>query len=176
MSKPSSAYAYDPGVIRLDLCNQIHWIVFQTEIKNPAVVDSAYMNNRLFELHRRAKRRREIIYFVIDGLDEIPTENEFILESILDILPIGLPGFGFIFSAQEGILSEKLTKRKVKVKPLTLSGFAFDEALSVFPRSYNRQRNPGLAIVRVLDAPAETLEFAGFWHFKTYLSPNIFVR
>jgi hypothetical protein len=127
-TRPSSAYAYDPGVIRLDLCNQIHWILFQTEVKNPEVVDSAYMNNRLFELHRRAKRRRETIYFVIDGLDEIPAENEFILKSILDMLPIGLPGFTFLFSAQDGILSKTLSERKIKVKPLTLSGFSFDEA------------------------------------------------
>ena len=70
--KPTSRFAYDPGILRFDLCNQLRWTLHQEELKTPEDADDAFLRNHLLELRKRARRNRETFYFIVDGIDEIP--------------------------------------------------------------------------------------------------------
>ena len=93
--KPTSHWAYDPGILKRDLCNQIHWILHQEELRPSEIITDDMFNYYIGALLFKA---RWGIYFVVDGLHEIPQENEQVCEIILDMLPWGMPGCRFLFA------------------------------------------------------------------------------
>lgn len=131
--KPISRYLYAPEVLRYDLCNQINWILTKEEIE-PEEVDDALLRNSLLKLSKRARLRKELFYFVVDGLDEIPEEDLEYREAILAMLPLGYRNFCFLFSCD----SSKINKifYNIPIKSFPLSGFVFDETVKYF-RDFN---------------------------------------
>lgn len=81
------------------------------------------------KLLRRTHLKREKYFFVIDGLDNIPTENWQTKKVILDMLPIGYSSIRFIFS---GDLEKILGENSLIKKPFPLSGFIYAETVKYF--------------------------------------------
>ncbi|MDC7767147.1 hypothetical protein POL82_27070 (plasmid) [Priestia aryabhattai] len=129
--KPSSRYGYDPQLLKFDLCNQLQWLNKKKEIKNlDDIVDEGFLKMQILETHRMARRNKETYYFVIDGIDDIPQDSEYVQKLILDMLPFGLKGFKFIFSCNKSKdLQNELSNQKLFVKPFPLSGFTKSEIL-----------------------------------------------
>jgi len=127
-AKPTSRWAYDPAILQFDLCNQLQWALLEEELASAEGADDAFLRTRVLALERRARCNRELFYFVVDGLDEIPEEDRQIRGLIVDMLPLGLPGFRFLFAGDATHLSAEI-HRGVSVKPFVLSGFTPDESL-----------------------------------------------
>ncbi|ANF95515.1 hypothetical protein [Paenibacillus bovis] len=124
--RPGNSYGYDPNLIMYDLCNQLNWILYRTELQNSSQIDEAFMKSKFFELHKSVKKNRKYIYFVIDGLEHIPSENSLIKNSIIQMLPLNREYFRFIFSSFDGSISSFLDD-SIKLKSLTLPNFSINE-------------------------------------------------
>jgi len=126
--KSTSRWAYDPGILRLDLCNQLQWVLHKEELEATEYADDVFLRTRLYDLQKRALRKRETFYFVVDGLGEIPEEDSQIRGIILDMLPLGFSGFRFLFAGDIDQLSADI-RPGVPYKPFPLSGFILDESI-----------------------------------------------
>ena len=67
----ASRWALDPGIVRLDLCNQISWILYKRELRDPLEASDESLRALIFNLQKLAQREGRIIYFTLDGLDQI---------------------------------------------------------------------------------------------------------
>ncbi|PLT28206.1 ATP-binding protein [Peribacillus deserti] len=134
--KPSSRYGYDPQLLKFDLCNQLQWLTKNKEIKNlEDIADESYLKMQILDAHRMSGRKREKYYFVIDGIDDIPSDSQYVRKLILDMLPFGLKNFKFVFSCNgsEKIQNE-LTTQKLSVKSFPLTGLTKNETLLFFSK------------------------------------------
>lgn len=127
-ARATSHWTYDPHVLRYDLCNQLQWVLHQEELTTTSMADDAFLRSRLIELRRRARRRKETFYFVVDGLDEVPEEHSHIRGLISDMLPWGLSGFRFLLAGELGRLSHEIPQG-VPSKPFPVSYFSLDETV-----------------------------------------------
>ena len=124
--KPTSRLAYDPEYLRLDLCEQLHWLLYKKAL-DVETVDESYLRTQLVKLQRRA-RNRETYYFIIDGLHDLPEKDSRIQDIILkDMLPLGLPSFRFLISGDQKHFSNCIHKSIVS-KTFPLSALSLDEA------------------------------------------------
>ena len=122
--KPTSHWAYDPAILKRDLCNQIHWILHQEELRPSEIISDDIFHNYISAL--LIKARWGDFYFVVDGLHEIPQENEQVREIILDMLPWGMPGCRLLFAGE----AEQFPKQRmhhIVSKIFQLPPFSFDE-------------------------------------------------
>jgi hypothetical protein len=129
--RPTSWFAYDPGIILKDLCSQIHWVTFGREISSDTFVDDGLLANLIYELQRFCKRTQQTSVFVIDGITDIPEDRLQIRDAILSKLPFGLPQFRFLLSGDFDEIS-KLKIPAISRKSYTLSAFSLDETISYF--------------------------------------------
>ncbi len=127
--KSASHWAYDPLMLRRDLCNQLHWIMLQEELRPSENITDDMLRDYITALQRKA--RWKDYYFVIDGLHEIPQENEPVREVILDMLPWSLSGFRFLFSGEATQFS-KQRMQHVITKISQLPPFSPDETRRYF--------------------------------------------
>jgi hypothetical protein len=128
--KPTNRLGYDPEFMRLDLCNQIHWFLYKSELRPTDEIDDTFLRMLIFELQKRA--RYTVFYCIIDGLDDIPEDDGQTREAILDLLPaLGSLNFCFLFT---GDLSKFSTRRLrgVSYESFPLSMFSFDETIRYF--------------------------------------------
>ena len=128
--KPTSRLAYDPALLRADLCNQINWILSGKEIASERAGKQSFYLKSLMELQRRARRPRERFYFVVDGLEDLPSDDE-CLQNILDLLPFGLPHFRFLISGSSSEIL-RLTKHRLTSKSVMVTGFTLGETTKFF--------------------------------------------
>ena len=124
--KSTSRWAYDPGILRFDLCNQLQWVLHKEELAALEHADDAFLRTHLTALQRRARRNRETFNFVVDGLDGIPEADSQIRGLILDMLPLGLSGFRFLLAGDSKQLSADIPQG-IPFKPFLMSGLILDE-------------------------------------------------
>jgi hypothetical protein len=128
---PLSRYAYSPEYLKLILSEQIHWALHKEQV-NPNRLNEAFMSTQISLLQRRALRNREVFYFIIDGLQDLPAEDIRIQDIILhEILPIGLDGFQFLISGDFKKLPLK-GRKDVLCKSFQLPYFSLDETKRYF--------------------------------------------
>ncbi len=119
---PTSRFAYDPAFLRTSLANQIIWLLDKKELGERLVSEGEYRET-IFRLQRRAQRTSPY-FFVVDGLPEIPAEDESIRELIIrELLPIGVPELRFIISAQQASFS-RYFHGGLRTKAFPLSPFS----------------------------------------------------
>lgn len=124
--RPVSRFTYDLSNLRFDLCNQVAWLLQMKEIRTPSEADEGLWNSLAIQLHRHARRKNEIYYFIIDGLSQLPEDAVGVRTSLLAMLPIGMTQFRFIISGDETLLTEAQQK-KLPHKSLPLSPFILEE-------------------------------------------------
>ncbi|MEQ2528862.1 hypothetical protein WMO40_19480 [Bacillaceae bacterium CLA-AA-H227] len=134
--KQSSKYAYDPQVIKADLYNQIHWIITSKEYKvYNEELDNSQLNMLYVRFNRIIRNKSNPYYIVIDGLEDIPESENYILEIILDLIPFGLNGKNvkFLFSSNsKDRVSSYLDRKGVRYKEFLLPGFSFEQSVKFF--------------------------------------------
>jgi len=124
---PSNRLSFDIDLVRKDIATQAHWIicgeVLQRDQYDPLLLKSYYG-----DLQRHAKRSKSIIYFVLDGIEELDqAAREQLLQQLADVLPIGIPQFRFLFSGDDGTY-KALFGRNLAIKSYPLTEFSVEEA------------------------------------------------
>lgn len=124
--KPTSRLAYAPEYLKEDLSAQIFLALNKKNLDSEAI-DESFLRTQLPLLQRRAQRNREIYYFIIDGLADIPKEDSRIQDIVLkDMLPLGLSGFRFLLAGDLKQFSDSIHK-SVFCKSFPLIPFSLDE-------------------------------------------------
>ncbi len=123
-----SRWAYDPGQLRYDLCNQLEVVLHSRELESISEASEQLLQTLVAELRRRARRRGEVYYFVVDGMEEIPEEDSTSRRLILELLPIGFSRLRFLFSGHLATLG--LNPSAIgRAKSFPLPFFTLDESL-----------------------------------------------
>lgn len=97
--RPSSRWGHDPDIIQSELANQIHWIVFGSQIPAETTPDAAMYRDLLAQLQRRIRSRNLELHFVLDGIDDLPESAAHVAPVLIDLLPFGYFNCRFLISA-----------------------------------------------------------------------------
>ncbi len=129
---PITHSSYNPELIALELLNQAKWILTRKEIESVEDLDiKTQWGITKWELQKWARKNRRKIYFVIDGLAEIPNDEIKYRDMILELLPFGEGNeFRFLMSGDESVYALGYTE-KIEKKPFSMSGYTIDEAFNV---------------------------------------------
>ena len=98
--KTTSRMAYDPDVLREDLCQQLNWALREQDLPESEISSDVLLRNLLNKLSREAKRSNKIYYFVVDGLDKLSVIHPHIMTQIAAMLPWGVERFRLLLSGQ----------------------------------------------------------------------------
>lgn len=111
--KPASRFAYSPDYLRLALAEQFYWYIYGISLDKPFIDESEFQTL----IHQvRKKKKATTLYFVVDGLHQIPVEDARMVEIIVhEVLPIGVDNCRFIITGQQTNLGQYITK--VGTKP-----------------------------------------------------------
>ncbi len=131
-----SRWSYSPDVLRLDLYYQALEALGDSRDEAPAEIDEGALRAAIYRLQRRARETGVDFVFVIDGIFEIPDEDSYVREIVLDMLPFGRAGFRFLFSSRRDDTPPKQWSQ-VTTKSFVLPLLSRDEV-----RSLLSDRNP----------------------------------
>lgn len=108
--KPASRASYSADYLRRLLAEQYSWHL-KKEVLSVDIVGAELFDALGLKLRVNTKARKRTLYFVVDGVHQIPADDRRILESIFrDILPVGLDGFKFIISGRQSDLAPLIGK------------------------------------------------------------------
>lgn len=121
----------DPDLIRMDLAKQVHWVLTNDVLRsgdyNPSLLKQYYS-----DLHREARRKKILFFFIVDGLDELPgAEQQTLLQHFSDLLPTGNHQFRFLFAGDVKYFNGLISK-PFEAKSYPLTDFSIEEAQFLF--------------------------------------------
>jgi ATP/maltotriose-dependent transcriptional regulator MalT len=95
----SSRYAWDPAMLAQNLHEQIQFALGNMQFKKQPESDIlSILRKDVAELQKKANWEKRPYYFIVDGLEEIPAEENPVIQEIIDLLPLGLATFRFLLS------------------------------------------------------------------------------
>jgi hypothetical protein len=123
--------SFDADLIRMDIANQVYFAV-TGDILQPQKYEPALLKSNYSDLQRLAKRKKLIVYFILDGLEELDVATrQLLLQQLADILPIGVQQFRFLFSGDETLYAP-LFGRKLPIKSFPLTEISLEESKLLF--------------------------------------------
>lgn len=138
----NSSFGYDSENIKMDICNQINWILKEKELTFDEL-SSANLNSMIFSLSRHSRNNNKKYTFVIDGLENAPKDKEKVVENILqEIFPLNQQTFNFLITDNlEGLVNNILISRKNSHREIRLPGMTLDETKTFFEETSISQIN-----------------------------------
>lgn len=159
--RPVSRFSYDPTFIAAAIAEQLRSFARHDNISSDSESPEAAVRRLYVQLGNR--RSMHDLFFIIDGLDDLPhAEETSLLKQVLDLLPFGLPRTKFLLTGHETevVLREM---QRLRVVPHRLPGFSPPEVAAYFAdqtqdsgdlaklREFAGKGNPGkLAVIRRL--------------------------
>jgi hypothetical protein len=128
---PNSKHQYFEDSIIRDLYVQLKTYLGDLDRIHDEDITEKDLIRTISTTEYRLKSEKKKLYFVIDGLDEIPTEDKLYTEAIAKALPIGSKNISFIISIKDGGI-KKLIKSKDN-KEYAISLFSYDETKAYIP-------------------------------------------
>lgn len=108
--KPAGRMSYSVDYLRRLLAEQYHWHL-KREPLSTDLIGADVLDTLLLKLRVQAKVRKRTIYFVVDGVHQIPNDDKRSIELILrDLLPTGVDAFKFLIAGRQTDLSPFLGK------------------------------------------------------------------
>ncbi|MBN8600652.1 MAG: hypothetical protein J0M26_06475, partial [Planctomycetes bacterium] len=95
---PATRWGYDPGALQEEFAEEILRFLGRDMPNHDHVISTSEYHELIADLHRRCRRTREPVYFVIDGIDELPEKESLLRKSLLEAIPFGFEGFKFLIS------------------------------------------------------------------------------
>lgn len=133
-----SRWAYDAQCIMHQIAEQIHDFIGSQPMTD-AKFSIADLRDLYSQLQRKSKRTGYIYYFIIDGLEDIPTTDAECKREILSLLPFGIPGVRFLLSVNPTEDNRKPTQER-RVQEFFVPGFTVDETARFFAELKLSQR------------------------------------
>ena len=106
--------------------NQIHWFLHSTRISDDHEPSDGELRTLWNRCARHLHRKRSVAYIIVDGLYHVPEDDVITRQAILDLLPIGVKPFRFLFSGNTDGMPTVAEKR-LQVKSFPMSAFASHE-------------------------------------------------
>lgn len=123
---PVNRLATDPLGFRLDLANQVNWILNNEVLGFDDLRENQYVQ-LLMKLRRRAKSRGELYYFIVDGLTPLAQQDTQARDILFqELLHISVPEFRFLLSGSLEDVPENF-RNVVPCRPLQLAPFSLPE-------------------------------------------------
>ncbi len=95
--KTGSKYAYDPVLVCTDLSQQIAFAIGKT-VPSDGYDSQRHYSSLVYDLRKWLKRRKEGVFFILDGVYEIPAVEQAYARQIWDLLPFDLEGCKFLIT------------------------------------------------------------------------------
>lgn len=125
---PASRLSYSLDYIKVKIAEQLKIFLDGTPFDKGAIDEAEYSTliNKT-----RARFRGKTAYFVVDGLNHIPFEDETYIDTILNsALPVGMDGFRFLISGPQSRFIPHINK--IGSKPYQLKRFTATETEELF--------------------------------------------
>lgn len=114
--RPHSRFAYSVPYLRLVLAEQFCSYLGR-DLPNDFVVDDSEFDALLLAV--RKKKRKEVLYFVVDGLHQVSKEGRRQIKDIFeDVLSFGVDGFRFLITGAQENFEEYLPHIRSKTYPV----------------------------------------------------------
>ena len=86
----SSRLAYDPVLARIDFANQINWFLDAKRLADGLEPSEGDLRTLWMKCAQRLTRRHSTVYVIVDGIHDIPLDEESIKRAIVAVLPFGV--------------------------------------------------------------------------------------
>jgi len=137
--KPSSRTTYSPDYLRLTLAEQIIWFLDREEMKEDSIGPVEF-RKIIIRLGRKITRKNPV-YFVVDGLQKIQSDEHVIEEIFRDILPIWQDNIKFLICGKQDSFEHYIADISCKyIHQLTLSSQEVQRFMLPFPIDGNDVR------------------------------------
>lgn len=124
----ASRWAYDPIQMALELASQVSQRLRQRDLTDEEQLDHRRVYGRfLTQLDRMGRREGRPFYIILDGIDDIPDQDESSKAQIVDLLPFGYDGLRFLVSGEIRRLPLTIEARR-RAKPWQLIYFTREES------------------------------------------------
>ncbi len=125
--RTASKVGYSQGYVRLMLAEQLTQMLDISPAPAAADIDDRFLHTSYFALQKRARPSRSYTLIVLDGVLEIAKdERRDVLQTIWNMLPVGLKGFKIVLSGDEDLLGAAIRKG-IRLKPYTIAPFSLEE-------------------------------------------------
>ena len=94
----SSRLTYDPAFARADLTDQVYWYLNAKRPDESVHSDDGFLRTLWTKSSHRLFRARSVAYVIIDGLHDIPAEDQSLKQALMALLPFGVKPFRFLFT------------------------------------------------------------------------------
>lgn len=126
---PINKYSYYLESLIRDVVIQVKIYLNQEYDVTNGVYDKKELVKNFGTLEYITKKYNKTIYIVLDGLDQIPDDDDSYIKDLLDYLPFGKRNIKFLFSAKKGMLENNIKVRKSKAVNIDL--FSLEETKQV---------------------------------------------
>src|SRR5207244_7917596 len=86
----------------------------------------AFLGKAIYSLQGIARRSKKPFYFILDGLNQVPSHEKACKRLIWEALPTGLPGFKFLITHDSGTSLD--VSLPANAKTLLIPSFSLDDA------------------------------------------------
>jgi hypothetical protein len=129
--RPDSWCLQDPSLLYRDLAAQMHWALRRQDPPSGFAADERVLRSLSYELQGLAKRTNRLLYFVLDGIEDIvPSIGQF-MACVVRVLPTEFSQFRFLCSGNACWIPASILP-PVQRKQLTMTAFSFLETSFYF--------------------------------------------
>ncbi|KOA19828.1 hypothetical protein CLHOM_19170 [Clostridium homopropionicum DSM 5847] len=129
--KPNDQWGCNIDYLRYDLCNQLSLFINSKELNNINESSEMHLRDLLFSLNKKTRKINKNFYFLVDGLSDIPKENEVIKRQLIQMLPFSYSNIKFIFTGDYTELKDTYLYN-IKCSHFILTGFKIEETRKYF--------------------------------------------
>ncbi|WP_339842584.1 hypothetical protein [uncultured Halopseudomonas sp.] len=147
--------SYAEDNIITDIYRQIYFYVNGYEANINHDVEIKSLSKLMYNLDASLKRSGAKAFIVIDGLTEIPSQDQYIVKTIIDLMPLAASSIRFLFSAGNDILEKSL--RKTQFTKIEILLFNEHEAAELLPDLSLQQIRDIMGVFKGIPASLETI-------------------
>lgn len=96
--RSESWYLQDPSFLYADVASQMLWALHRTEPPNDFSPDERTVRTMSYELQRTLRRANQLLYFILDGVEDVASTSGQFLSCLLRLLPTEYSQFRFLCS------------------------------------------------------------------------------
>jgi DNA-binding transcriptional ArsR family regulator len=127
----ANRFSIDPDLMRTDLAIQVYWAL-TGDVLDRRTYDPTLLKSYYADLQRLARRKKQTYYFVVDGADELDvSDRRAFLQTLSDVLPLGIPQYRFLFGGDERLF-RPLLPATLALKSYPLNEFSVEETRTLF--------------------------------------------
>ncbi|WP_043887934.1 ATP-binding protein [Methylophaga thiooxydans] len=122
---------FEQNLVR-DIYRQVHFKLNGKDCHNFETINQADLISLFYSLQVALQKYQTEAFFIVDGLDDIPPEDDYIVESLMSVMPLSDKNIKFLFSTKSKSLEKYLSN--VNFKTVEMMLYSHPEAMSALPK------------------------------------------